>query len=376
MESKDGFLTSSDTPSNASLFKTLQYEFPEVFDPSRRSRIIRHSIIALVETTTEMPVTARARKFSSEKFRGLQAEIKRLLDQGILERSQSAWSCPIVMVSKKDGSFRLCADLVALNKILKVQKHSLPNINDFMSLAHGCNWFSSLDVKDAYYNILVKESDLHKLAITCPLGNFSYKYLPMGHASSSSYYQRLINEVVTVLSNVFCYFDDIIVMTRDFKEHKPVLRTLLSRPRDHGLILYSHKCVIAVYSLLFLGYHVSSTGVAPSEAKVAAIQNGDLHRTKRQLRRYLGMHQFYSQFVKNCAKWLQSPHDLVAQSPNNQPLLWSENQKHYFELSKAALEESTLLAFPDPTAKLELVTNASGDRFCGRRIETGSKWKS
>ena len=203
VESEDGFLTSSDTPPDANLLQTLQSEFPEVFDPSRRSRIIRHSIIASVETTTEIPVTARSRKLSPEKFRGLQAEIKRLLDQGILERSQSAWSCPIVMVSKQDGSFRLCADLVALNKILKVQKHSLPNINDFVSLAHGCNWFSSLDVKDAYYNIPVKESDRHKLTITCPLGNFSYKYLPMGLASSSAYYQRLMNEVVTGMSNVF-----------------------------------------------------------------------------------------------------------------------------------------------------------------------------
>ena len=143
------------------------------------------------------------------------------------------------MVSKKDGSFRLCADLLVLNKILKVQKHFLPNINDFMSLAHGCNWFSSLDVKDAYYNIPVKESDRHKLTITCPLGNFCCKYLPMGLASSSAYYHRLMNEVVTGLCNVFCYLDDIIVMTRDFEKHKRVLRTLLSRLRDHRLILNS-----------------------------------------------------------------------------------------------------------------------------------------
>ena len=129
-----------------------------------------------------------------------------------------------------------------------------------------------------------------------------------------------MNEVVTGMSNVFCYLDDIIVMTRDLKEHIRVLRTLLSRLRDHGLILNSRKCVIAVHSLLFLGYRVSSTGVAPLEAKVAAIQNVDLPRTKRQLRRYLGMYQFYSQFVKNCAKWLQPLHDLVAQSPNNRPL--------------------------------------------------------
>ena len=137
-----------------------------------------------------------------------------------------------------------------------------------MSLAHGCIWFSSLDVKDAYYNISVKESDRHKLTITCPLGNFSYKYLPMDLTSNSAYYERLINEVVTELDNVFCYLDDIRVTTRHFEEHKRFLRTVLSRLRNHGLILNSHKCGIALHSLLFLGYCVSSAGVAPSKAKV------------------------------------------------------------------------------------------------------------
>ena len=66
----------------------------------------------------------------------------------------------------------------------------------------------------------------------------------------------------------------------------------MSRLRDHGLILNSHKCVIAVHSLFFLGYRVSSTGVAPSKAKVSAIQNVDLPHIKRQLRRCLGMYQF------------------------------------------------------------------------------------
>ena len=60
VESENGFLTSSYTPPDANLLQTLQSEFPEVFDPSRRSRIIKHSIIASVETATEIPVTTRS----------------------------------------------------------------------------------------------------------------------------------------------------------------------------------------------------------------------------------------------------------------------------------------------------------------------------
>ena len=135
------------------LLDTLQAEYPKVFDSAIRSRAIKHSIIASVETETNEPVAARARRLSTAKYRVLQGEIQRFLDQDILERGQSVWVSPIVLVHKKNGSYRLCADFINLNKILKMQKHALPNINDFLALAHGCHWFSSPDVKDAYYNI-------------------------------------------------------------------------------------------------------------------------------------------------------------------------------------------------------------------------------
>ena len=81
---------------------------------------------------------------------------------------------------KPSGDYRLCADFVALNKILKVTRYAIPNINNFSAMAHGCSWFSSIDIKDAYYHIPVRPADSHKLTITTPIGNFRYLFLPMG----------------------------------------------------------------------------------------------------------------------------------------------------------------------------------------------------
>ena len=66
----------------------------------------------------------------------------------------------------QEGCYRLYADFVNLNQLLKVQKHALPNINDFLALAHDSQRLSSLDVKDAFYNISVLEEDRHKLTIS------------------------------------------------------------------------------------------------------------------------------------------------------------------------------------------------------------------
>ena len=135
-----------------------------------------------------MPVWFRSRRLAPDKFKALKREIKRLITQDILAKSHSPWASPIVMVKKPSEEYRLCADFVALNKILKVPRYVIPNINDFSAMAHGCSWFSSIDIKDAYYHIPVRLADTHKLTITTPVGNFKYLFLPMGLATSSGYF--------------------------------------------------------------------------------------------------------------------------------------------------------------------------------------------
>ena len=218
------------------ILQALQQEFPEVFNGDKRSRSIKHSIVADIETLTETPVARATRRLNPEQYNALRLEIKRLTDQGILERSLSPWTSPIVMVKKMPRDWRLCADITGLNKVLKMQKYALPNINDFGSLAHELKWFSCLDIADAYYNIPVNPTHKHKLTITTPLGNYSYNYLPMGLASSSCYYQRLMNKIISGLLQVYCYLDDIIIMSEDREKHIQLLRKVFKRLQEHGMV--------------------------------------------------------------------------------------------------------------------------------------------
>ena len=174
------------------------------------------------------------------------------------------------MVKKKSGGWRLCADFTQLNKLLKIQKYALSNINDFALIAHGCKWFSSINIADAYYNIPVNPLHKHKLTITTPLGNYCYNYLPMGLSSSSCYYQRLINEVVSGLPQVYYYLDDLIIMSQSYDEHVQLLRQVFSRLCEHGLVVKESKCFFAVHSLSFLGYQVSPEGLAPLPSKTTS----------------------------------------------------------------------------------------------------------
>ena len=155
------------------------------------------------------------------------------------------------MVRKKSGSWRLCADLINLNKVLKPKKYALPHVSDFISLAHGCNLFSSIDIADAYYNIRVRPEDRHKLTITT-LGNYQYNFLLIGLAFSSTYFQLLMNEVLSGLPHVFCYLDDVTAMFTTRLEHRQTLKAVFSRLREHGLVVNAKKCNLRVQTLSFL----------------------------------------------------------------------------------------------------------------------------
>ena len=113
-----------------------------------------------------------------------------------------------------------------------------------------------------------------------------------------------MNEVVANIRHVFCYIDDIIVMTQNLAEHERILRTFMQALPKNGLELNSEKCVLAVRSSMFLSNCVTSNSVDPAEAKIRSIRSTELPRTKGQLRRYLGMYQFYKKLCEMAATFL------------------------------------------------------------------------
>ena len=355
-----GFTLRSDQQTDNSLLQHYKNRFLEVFDATPRSKTILHSVEATVEVSHNKIVHSKARRLGPDKFIALKTEINRLLEAGIIKPSHSEFSSPVVLVAKENGSFRMCADFTNLNKILRIHKYTPPNVQDFVNLAHGCKYFTTLDIKDAYYSIPVRPADKHMLTIATPLGNFQYNFLPMGLATSSCYYQRLMNEVVAGLPNVFAYLDDIIAMSQTKEQHAQLLDKLFERLKVHGLVVNETKCVFCVSSLIFLGHKVSEDGIAPSEEKAKTITQFQQPPTVKEQRRYLGMYQYYAKFVKHSSQWLQPLHALVNSTPRNQSLRWTTELTNCFIQSKTALSHATQLAFPDITAATELVVDASG----------------
>ena len=108
----------------------------------------------------------------------------------------------------------------------------------------------------------------------------------MGLATSNNYFQKLVNEVLCGLPQVFVHLDDIIIMSSSKEDHQRLLNLVFKKLEEHGLVVNTKKCVLAVNQFSFQGHVVSSEGVKPTTTNVQGIVDYEKPGTKKQLRRF------------------------------------------------------------------------------------------
>ena len=272
------------------------HTFPALGTPiTGRTEAVVHEI----DTGSTRPIRCNPRKLSPKKIKIQQELVDKMLEEGQIEHSVSAWSTPTFLVTKKDGTTRFCVDYRRLNARTKKDAFPLPRIDDSLNSLSGQAWFSTLDLASGYWQVRLSEEAKPKTAFATHSGVFQFAVMPFRLCIAPATFERLMSQVLHRLHWKRClvYIDDILVFGNDFESALHSLELVLNRVAEYGLQLKSTKCNLFRMSVPFLGHIVGRAGLECDPNKLSAVANWIPHSTIKGVREFLGFTGYYRRFV-------------------------------------------------------------------------------
>lgn len=306
------------------------------------------------------PIKLRSYPVSPKIQSYIDEELDKMLKEGVIEPSSSPWSFPVVMVRKKDNSYRFCVDYRKLNKITKKDAYPLPVISSILDKLRMTKYLSALDIKSAYWQVGVANESRELTAFSVPgRGHYQFCRMPFGLTNAPATFQRLIDNTIghDLEPFVFQYLDDLIIVTPTFEKHLEILQKVFNRLRSAKLVLSKEKCKFCLPRLRYLGFMIDNTGLHVDPEKVAAILNIPSPTSVTEVRRFLGMASWYRRFIPQFATLTAPLSALVGKKRKWQ---WSEVNESAFNAIKERLVTAPVLSRPNFDLPFVVQTDASG----------------
>lgn len=312
-----------------------------------------------IDTGDSVPIKAKHYPLSPPRQAEAYEEIDRLLSMGVIEESNSPWCSPAVLV-RKPGKVRLCIDSRRLNSVTKKDSYPLPHISGLLSRLKDTHFISGIDLKDAFLQIRLSESSKEKTAFAIP-GKplYQYKFMPFGLCNGPQTMSRLMDRVIPsrLRENVFIYLDDLLVCSPDFDSHLKLLGEVSDCLRSAKLTINVSKSKFCQREIKYLGYVVGQGCLKVDSSKVESITNFPLPKSPRQVRRFIGMANWYRGFIQNFANLSGPLTDCLKKS--NKPFKLSDSAIDSFKKLKVALSSAPVLAQPNFSKEFVIQCDAS-----------------
>jgi hypothetical protein len=133
-----------------------------------------------ITTTCDEPLSQSPYRAALNKRAIIDSEVDKMLELGVITPSMSPWASPVTLVPKKDGTWRFCVDYRRLNSSTIKDKYPLPHVDDIFNAMHGCEYFSTLDMKSGFWQLPVHADSKAKTAFVCHRGQFEFNRMPFG----------------------------------------------------------------------------------------------------------------------------------------------------------------------------------------------------
>nr|KYP38439.1 Retrovirus-related Pol polyprotein from transposon 17.6 [Cajanus cajan] len=267
-----------------------------------------------------------------------------MLESGFITPSQSPFSSPVLLVKKKDGTWRFCVDYRALNSITIKDKFPIPTVDELLDELGTATWFSKLDLLSGFHQILMLPADSHKTAFRTHNGHFEFRVMPFGLCNAPSTFQATMNELFRPFLRKFIivFFDDILVYNPTLDSHITHLTTAFDLLLSNHFKLKGSKCLIGKNSIQYLGHIVSYQKVQPDPEKLDVVRHWPVPNSVKSLRGFLGLTGFYRKFIKGYSSIAAPLTDLLKKDA----FCWNEKAQLAYQNLKDVLLQGPVLAIP------------------------------
>lgn len=316
-----------------------------------------------IKTTSDIPIHTKTYRFPEVHKAEVKNQINKMLEQNIIEPSDSPWSSPIWVVPKKlDASntqkWRVVIDYRRLNDVTIGDTYPIPQITEILDQLGNSKYFSTLDLASGFHQIKLNEADKVKTAFNVPEGHFQFLRMPFGLKNAPSTFQRLMNSALSGLQGTRCfvYLDDIVCYSYDIKSHILNLTSIFQRIRQFNLKLQPDKCEFLRREVCYLGHVITEQGVKPNPDKIKAVTEYPVPKSPKDIKSFLGLVSYYRRFIP---EFSQTAKPLTNLLKKDTAFIWENQHQLAFEILKRKLTSAPLLIYPDFTKPFILTCDAS-----------------
>jgi hypothetical protein len=249
---------------------TLLSEFASLFDPPiglPPSRDCDH-VIPLVKGAS--PFHVRPYCYPPLIKYEIEHQVDAMLQSGIIQPSSSPFSSSVLLVEKKDSSWRFCVDFRHLNALTVKTTFPVPVIEELLDELGHAAWFTSLDLTASYHQIRLHPSDTYKTTFQTHSGHYEFRVMALGLAGAPTTFQQAMNAILSSLLRrcVLVFLDDILVYSSSFEDHLRHVRLVLELLQHDQWQLKLSKCSFAKQQLSYPGHVILANGVSTDPGKI------------------------------------------------------------------------------------------------------------